>query len=133
MQIEPRANARLAGDPPVPGRAEVVALTPPGPNGSAGPRGTRLTRDVSRVRARARLNAELRSIAVDLLGPNESDEFPATCANWVAATAEAAVSTVCDSALATLVETLDSLLDTAPAEVVRELDRARQRQAAGFD
>ena len=91
-----------------------------------------IARQVSRVAAWARLEDELRSIAVDLLGPNESDEFPAACADWVAATSEAAASRVCDSALAALVESLDSLLIDVPPDVARRLDEARQRHNAGF-
>ena len=91
-----------------------------------------LARQVARVGARARLESELRSIAVDLLGPNESDEFPASCADWVATTTDSAVSRVCDSTLEALVQALDSLLVGVPPDVARQLDRARVRQEAGF-
>jgi hypothetical protein len=74
----------------------------------------------------------LRSIAIDLLGPNESDEFPEACADWVAATTEAAVSTVCDAALDGLVQALDALLGDVPPDVARRLDEARVRHDAGF-
>ena len=84
-----------------------------------------LARQVTRVGAQGRLEGELRSIAIDLLGPNESDEFPAACADWVATTTEAAVSRVSDAALEALVRGLDSLLVAVPPDVARHLDRAR--------
>ena len=87
---------------------------------------------LSRVAAWARLEDELRSIAVDLLGPNESDEFPQACVDWVAATTEVAASRVCDSALDALVQSLDSLLLAVPPDVARRLDEARARHDAGF-
>jgi len=91
-----------------------------------------IARHVSRVAAWARLEAELRSIATDLLGPNESDEFPEACADWVAATTEAAASRVCGSALDALVQLLDSMLVDVPPDVARRLDEARIRHNAGF-
>jgi hypothetical protein len=87
---------------------------------------------LKRVGARDRLERELRSIAVDLLGPNEADEFPGACTEWVATTTGAAVSRVCDTALGVLIQELDSLLADAPLDVVRELRRARLRHEAGF-
>jgi len=91
-----------------------------------------LARQIARVEARARLERELRSIAVDLLGPNEADEFPASCADWVGTTVDSAVSRVCDSTLEALVQALDSLLVGVPPDVARQLDRARVRHEAGF-
>ena len=91
-----------------------------------------IARQISRVDAWARLEDELRSIAVDLLGPNESDELPAACAEWVAATTQAAVSGVCEAALDGLIQALDSLLIGAPPDVARRLDDARIRHDAGF-
>ena len=79
-----------------------------------------------------RLEDEMRSIAVDLLGANGSDEFPAPCADWVAATTQAAVAGVCDAALDGLIEALDSLLIDVPPDVARRLDEARVRHDAGF-
>jgi hypothetical protein len=87
---------------------------------------------ITRVQARSRLEAELRSIAIDLLGPNESDEFPRVCVGWVATTTEAAVASVCDSALEALVQALDSQLAGVPPDVARYLDRARARRDFGF-
>jgi hypothetical protein len=84
------------------------------------------------VAAWARLEAELRSIATDLLGPNESDELPAACADWVAAATEAVASRVCDTALDELVQALDSLLVDVPPDVARRLDEAQIRHDAGF-
>jgi hypothetical protein len=91
-----------------------------------------LARHITSVGAWARLEDELRSIAVDLLGPSESDEFPAACADWVAATTKAAATKVCDSALDGLVRALDSLLVDVPPDVARRLDEARVRCEAGF-
>ncbi len=91
-----------------------------------------LARRIARVGAQGRLEGELRSIAIDLLGPNESDEFPAACADWVAVTTEVVVSKVTDSALEALVQGLDSLLVAVPPDVARHLDRAKSRQEAGF-
>lgn len=91
-----------------------------------------VARRVARVAAQARLEDALRSIAVDLLGPNESDELPAACADWVAATTQAAVSDAGAVALDGLVRALDLLLVDAPPDVARRLDAARARQDAGF-
>ena len=93
---------------------------------------SRLSRQVTRIGARARLEGELRSIALDLLGPNEADEFPASCTDWVATTTDSAVSKVCDAALEALLEALDSLLTGIPPDVARQLDRANVRREAGF-
>jgi hypothetical protein len=87
---------------------------------------------ITSVGARGRLAGELRSIAVDLLGPNEADEFSAACTEWVATSTGAAVSKVCDAALDTLLQELDSLLADVPPDVVRQLRRARLRHEAGF-
>jgi hypothetical protein len=91
-----------------------------------------LARQVTRIGARARLEGELRSIAVDLLGPNEADEFPVSCSNWLATTTDTAVSRVCDSTLEALVQALESLLVSMPPDVARQLDRARVRRETGF-
>ena len=91
-----------------------------------------IAREVSRVAAWARLEDELRSIAVDLLGPNGSDELPAACADWVTATTQSAISGVCEAALDGLIQALDSLLIDVPPDVARQLDEARVRHDAGF-
>ena len=57
--------------------------------------------------------------------------FPQACADWVAATTEAAASRVCDSALDALVRSLDSLLIDVPPDVARRLDE-QVRHDAGF-
>ena len=108
--------------------ATPVESNPPHESPAAG-----LARRVTRVGAQARLEGELRSIAVDMLGPNESDEFPTECADWVAATTEVAVSRVSDSALEELVRGLDSLLVAIPPDVAGHLERAKARHEAGFD
>lgn len=92
-----------------------------------------LDREVSRVGAQERLEGELRSIAIDIMGPHESDELPPACADWVATTADVVVSRVSDGALAALVRGLDALLIAAPPEVTRQLERAKARHEAGFD
>ncbi len=91
-----------------------------------------IARHVSRVAAWNRLEDELRSIAVDLLGPNETDELPEQCAEWVAATTQKAISGICDAALDGLVRALDSLLVDVPPDVARRLDEARIRHDAGY-
>jgi hypothetical protein len=118
-KTEGRADIRAVGDPPTTTRPARLhqAIT---------------TGQVARVGARGRLEAELRSIAINLLGPNETDESSVTCATWVAATTRLAVSKVCDIALDALVRELDTLLADAPPDVVRELRRARLRREAGF-
>ena len=92
-----------------------------------------LAREVARVGAQGRLEGELRSIAIDLLGPNEADEFPAACASWVATTIESVVSRVSDSVLEALVHGLDPLLVAVPPDVARHLERAKARHDAGFE
>ncbi|HEU0244979.1 MAG TPA: hypothetical protein VFQ75_13835, partial [Candidatus Limnocylindrales bacterium] len=92
-----------------------------------------VARQVSRVGAWPRLDLALYAIARDLLGPNESDELPAACADWVAMAVQAAVSDVRDAALEGLVETLDVLLADAPPDVARRLHAARIRHDAGFN
>jgi hypothetical protein len=104
---------------------------PPRP-ASSGPRRPDLRHRVDRVDARGRLEDELRAIAVDLLGPNEADEFPVDCAGWVARTTDAAVSVACAAALDTLIDALESGLGTVPPVVARRLRDARARQDAGF-
>ena len=69
---------------------------------------------------------------MDLLGPCESDEFPAECAAWLRTTIEAAVSGVVDAALVALAHALDARLSTAPPDVARRLDEARVRHDAGY-
>jgi hypothetical protein len=91
-----------------------------------------MRRQLSRVAARSRLEAELRSIAVDLLGPNETGELPAAGADWVAAKTLDAISGVCDQALDELVRALESLLVDAPPDVRRGLREARIRHDAGY-
>lgn len=91
-----------------------------------------VARNLSRVAARARLEQELRSIAVDLLGTNEADEFPEACTDWVAATTASVVPGVCTAALDGLVQAIDSLLVDVPPDVARRLDEARVRHDAGF-
>lgn len=122
---------RSDGRPSVDGAEQSATLVEPNQRHDSLASG--LAREVTRVEAHGRLEGELRSIAVDLLGPNESDEFPLACANWVATTTEVVVSRVSDSALEALVRGLDSLLVTVPPDVARHLYRAKTRHEAGFD
>jgi hypothetical protein len=117
MDAHPRTTLLLQ----LPVRAEQLDRPPSG-----------VARHVLRVAAWARLEHELRSIAVDLLGPNESDDLPAAYADWVAATTQAAISGVCEAALDGLVQALDSLLIDVPPDVARRLDEARVRHDAGL-
>lgn len=132
MRLQPRSSDSSRAD----GRIAIEAVEPsatwPEPNRRVERLPSGLAQQVTRIGARARLEGELRSIAVDLLGPHEVDEFPASCANWVATTTDSAVSRVCDSTLEALVQALDSLLAGIPPDVARQLDRARVRHEAGF-
>lgn len=91
-----------------------------------------LARGLTRTGARSRLEAELRGIAVDLLGRCQPGELPNDCADWVATTVEAAVTRVCDSSLTVLAEALDSHLDAAPPRVAQRLHEAEVRHDAGY-
>jgi hypothetical protein len=92
-----------------------------------------LRQRVGRVAAKPRLEAELRSIACDLLGANEADESSSACAEWVATTTDATISRVSDAALEALVRGLESVLVAAPPDIARHLERAKARAEAGFD
>lgn len=132
MGLQLRSNGtRTHGRAPVDGPRPMTTLVKLGPRHELLAPG--LARKVTRVGAKGRLEDQLRSIAIDLLGPNESDEFPAACADWVATTTEAAVAKVTDSALEALVRGLDSLLVAVPPDVARHLDRANARREAGFE
>ncbi len=91
-----------------------------------------MARSLARTGARGRLDAELRAIAVDLLGRCQPDELPGDCAAWLAATVEDAVARICDSSLSALAEVLDSRLDAAPPGVARRLQEAEVRHDAGL-
>ena len=84
------------------------------------------------VGARTRLAHDLRWIALDLLGLYDPEELPGECAAWVRATAEAAVSRICDPAVSDLVQFLRAELATAPAPIARRIDETRRRHEAGF-
>jgi hypothetical protein len=127
----PSGATRSDGRPKIDGSDQTATLAPP--DSRPGPRTSEMRRRIARVEAKGRLEGELRSIAIDLLGPNEADELPPTCADWVATTTEAAASRVSDAALEALVHELDSLIVSVPPDVARQLDRARARHDAGFD
>jgi hypothetical protein len=91
-----------------------------------------MARSIVRSHARGRLEAELHSIAVDLLGRCQPDELGGECGAWVAATIDEAVARVCESSLAALAETLDSRLDAAPPGVARRVHEAAVRHDAGY-
>jgi hypothetical protein len=126
----PSGAARSDGRSGIDGADPLTTLVRPDPRHE--PRTSGISRRIARVEANGRLERELRSIAIDLLGPNESDELSAACAEWVATTTDAAVSRVSDAALAALVSELDSLIVAVPPDVARQLDRAKARHEAGF-
>src|SRR3954451_2124328 len=90
-----------------------------------------MARSVTRTAARNRLDAELRAIAVDLLGRCQPGELPDDCAEWLAATVEAAVTGVCESSRGSLADALDARLDAAPVWVARRIREAEVRHDAG--
>ena len=105
-----------------------VTLQPESRPGGMSP----LARSVARTGARRSLEAELRSIALDLLGPFESEELPTACAAWVDMATKTAVTTVCDRSLSALIAALESLLIGAPPDIALRLDEARARHDAGI-
>ena len=82
--------------------------------------------------ASARLEAELRSIALDLLGLYDSEELPPECDAWVRSTVEAAVAGICDPAVAGVAGHLRKELAAAPADIVRRIGQAKRRHEVGF-
>ncbi len=84
------------------------------------------------IEARSRLDAELRAIALDLLGLFQGDELPGECAAWVRTTIEAAVSEVSEPAVSVLALRLTSALGDAPRYVSSRIDAARLRHEAGY-
>jgi hypothetical protein len=82
--------------------------------------------------ARQRLAAELRSLALDLLGLNATDELPAECAALVRGSIERAVSRIVEPALTTLVHQLHDDLDSLPQGMARRIDETRRRHEAGL-
>lgn len=105
-----------------------VARPPTGPRAGLVPP---LERRMARAMAHARLQAELRSIVLDLLAPCESDELPRDLGVWVADTAESVAAAVCDRTLATLTRSLDATVGSAPATVVQRLNIIAIRHDAG--
>ncbi len=82
--------------------------------------------------ARQRLAAELRSLALDLLGLNATDELPADCAALVRGSIERAVSRIAEPALTTLVHQLHADLDSLPQGMAHRIDETRRRHEAGL-
>jgi hypothetical protein len=85
-----------------------------------------------RTGARGRLDAELRAIAVDLLGRCQPDELPGACAAWLEAAIDHAVTGLSDATLSALAEAVDSRLDAAPPGVVALIHEAEVRHDAGL-
>jgi hypothetical protein len=83
--------------------------------------------------AHARLSAELRSIARDVLGSCEATGLPDDVARWADCAAQAAVSAACDRALEALLASLQSTVAEAPTSVVARLERAVLQHDAGLD
>jgi len=85
-----------------------------------------------RIGAHDRLRSELRSIAIDLLGPFASDELPSDVSTWIDAATEGAVASVCDASLSGLIDALESRRAAAPPAVLHRLDDAAARHDAGI-
>lgn len=110
---------------------DVVTMTrPPIPSAHLTPP---LEQRASNVMARASLRRELRSIALDLLGPLELDDCPGETADWVARTTEMAVSAVLDKSMEALIKALESKVAAAPLDVIDQLDQAAVRCETGID
>lgn len=93
---------------------------------------SRLARRVAAVAARARLERELRLLALDLLGPADPARLTPDVRTWIDGATDEAVGAVRDLLLATLVERLDEALETAPPDVLARLEEAADRMAAGI-
>jgi hypothetical protein len=119
MHQQPAATGELALR--TPGTDDAPVGAPPG-----------LISTARQIEARNRLDAELRAIALDLLGLFPADELPRECAAWVRATIEAAVAQVSDPTVAVLALRLRSALGDAPADVARRVEAARLRHEAGY-
>jgi hypothetical protein len=74
----------------------------------------------------------MRAIAADLLGGCQPGELPADCTEWLSAVIEAAVTPDCDASLATLAETLDAEIASAPRGVVQRPWAAEARHDVGL-
>lgn len=92
-----------------------------------------IARRVTVTAAHSRLERELRSIVLDLLGPADPAWLPADTRAWVDSTTGEAVEAVCDASLASLVEHLDAVIATAPADVISRLDEATDQVTAGLE
>lgn len=90
-----------------------------------------LARRVGTTNARNRLAGELRSIAIDLLGPSDPHTLAPEATTWVEQAADEAVLAIGDLSLAQLVERLDAILERAPTAVAGRLNAAADRQEAG--
>ena len=94
---------------------------------------TGLDRRATAVMARARLRAELRSIALDILGLSEPADLPVEMAAYVQRATEVAASTACEGSIAALLDSIDATISDAPPAVVARLELAAVRRDAGID
>ncbi len=111
--------------------AQIQTLEPP-PAGAGEHGAPELITTTRHREARQRLAAELRSLALDLLGLNATDELPAECAALVRGSIERAVSRIVEPALTTLVHQLHDDLDSLPQGMARRIDETRRRHEAGL-
>ncbi len=91
-----------------------------------------LERRATEVGAAVRLERELRNLTADLLGAYQPGDVSPETATWVATATEAAVRPVRDASLAALTRALDVLLEVAPPQVCRQLEKARERHETGL-
>jgi hypothetical protein len=91
-----------------------------------------LERRVARAMAHARLQAELRSIVLDLLAPCEPGELPRDLGRWVEDSAETVAAAVCDRTIDTLIRALDVTVGHAPPTLVQRLNVIAVRHDAGL-
>ena len=82
--------------------------------------------------ASRRLAAELRALALDMLGLYDSEELSPEGAAWLRSTIEEAVARICDPAVSTIARQLSSQLPAAPPGTAHRIDQARHRHDAGF-
>lgn len=108
-----------------------IAHHPPirGPSLLASP----LDRHAARAMARARLRSELRSIALELLGPCEPGDVSREMAAWIDKATETAVSGALDTSMSALMQSLETAVAGAPIHLVDRLAQAAVRRDAGIE
>jgi hypothetical protein len=87
----------------------------------------------ARAMARRRLESELRSIVLDLVGFCESDVSAATIRAWVDDATAPAVRAACDRSMAELIDGLEGCLEQVPSELVDCLNASGARRDVGSD